>query len=61
MWAERRIGVFMLQRWSRVGCDDRRGCRETEYFMCYLDPSPARDGARFEPKSSVWHHFLFLL
>ena len=51
MWAERRIGVFMLQRWSRVGCDDRRGCRETEYFMCYLDPSPARDGARFEPKS----------
>lgn len=25
MWAERRIEVFMLQRWSRVGCDDRCG------------------------------------
>lgn len=27
----------------------------------HLDPSPARDGARFESESSVWHHFLLLL
>lgn len=38
MWAKRRIEVFMLQRWSRVGCDDRCGCRETKYFMCILTP-----------------------